>query len=164
MAHEKAMKNILRIGQAEDILGRLIDARTGGLLESPVHLLMAYGPTHWQLPCLTALSSAMPRDEAFAQLTARNVFDETPLHRAAISNNAPLIEHLVEPIHERNHNHNRNDELRTTTATYNADFRLNIDVTDRFGRSPLWHAAAVGADQANERLAELGARVGLADD
>lgn len=67
-------------------------------------------------------------------------------------------------IHERSNGHNRNAELRTTTATYNAEFRLNIDVTDRFGRSPLWHAAAVGADQATERPTDLGAGVSLADD
>ncbi|KAI0438622.1 ankyrin repeat-containing domain protein [Xylaria telfairii] len=48
--------------------------------------------------------------------------------------------------------------------TYQPEFARQVDYTDRWGRSPLWHAAPVGATAAAVALLELGAQVNLMDD
>ncbi|RYC58609.1 hypothetical protein CHU98_g7595 [Xylaria longipes] len=48
--------------------------------------------------------------------------------------------------------------------TYQPEFARQVDYSDRWGRSPLWHAAATGATAAVTALLELGAHVNLMDD
>ncbi|EHK42058.1 putative ankyrin repeat-containing protein [Trichoderma atroviride IMI 206040] len=118
----------------------LANERTWPFSETPLHLAAASTPD-------TELG-----EQFFQELldwswvptgpNPRNIFEETPLHRAAAGNNASAIEALVAF----------------------SPWGFNIDNVDQYGRTSLWHAAAAGACKAIKSLIRLGASVNLTDD
>lgn len=178
MGLEDHIKWILQRVKTESALTELLDSRTSFLLESPLHLLAAYAPISQQVVCFQAISSfistgyeavfarsdAYVRLDQFAHLATRNALDETILHRAAISNNESLISFIVSELKRRNSGHNRSNEVQSLVSTYGSDFILEADCLDKFGRSPVWHAASVGACASIAILLGHGAKINLVDD
>ncbi|KAI0467719.1 hypothetical protein F4859DRAFT_493404 [Xylaria cf. heliscus] len=138
----------------------LVNCRTTGLLETPLHVLAGYAPADKQLECFQALWVKS------AGLAERNALEETPLHRAAAANCPELIRAIVVATDGRNTLFNRNSDVMRLIDidTYQPEFARQVDYSDRWGRSPLWHAAATGATAAVTALLELGAQVNLMDD
>jgi ankyrin repeat protein len=102
--------------------------------EAPLHLAAAYQTTQ-------ARSVQILLRIALAGYVApRNALDETPVHRAAALDNPQVINALV-PLMPH-----------------------SVNFLDRYGRSPVWHAAATGSKEAMDALVALGASVHLADD
>ncbi|KAK4220914.1 hypothetical protein QBC38DRAFT_157642 [Podospora fimiseda] len=164
MGNQSSIRCILQHSASRPILEELINARTEGLLETPLHLTAAYAPREHQIPCFQLISSFAPAAEPFAHLIQRNTTDETLVHRAAVSDNAPLIHLILEAIDKRNASHNRDEELHSMVETYRATFVRQVDYKDRFCRTPLWHAAAVGSCEAISLLVGLGADLNFSDD
>ena len=164
MGHTPAIRCILQHAASQPVLAELINARTDGLMETPLHLAAAYAPREQQVPCFQLISSFAPTEEPFAHLTQRNVIDETLVHRAAVSDNASLIELILGAVDRRNTSHNQSEELHSVVEMHRATFVRQVDYKDRFCRTPLWHAAAVGACTAISSLARLGAALNFSDD
>ncbi|KAI0450069.1 hypothetical protein F5B21DRAFT_492445 [Xylaria acuta] len=158
MGHVAAIQCIL----SQPAVGNepLVNCRTTGLLETPLHLLAGYAPADKQLECFQALWKRS------AGLAERNALEETPLHRAAAANCPELIRAIVVATDGRNTQFNRNSDVMRLIDidTYQPEFARQVDYSDRSGRSPLWHAAAAGATAAVAALLELGAQINLTDD
>ncbi|KAI1746704.1 hypothetical protein F4782DRAFT_523681 [Xylaria castorea] len=156
--HAAAIRRIL--SQPAVNIESLVNCRTTGLLETPLHLVAGYAPVDKQLDCFQALWGR------FAGLAERNALEETPLHRAAAANCPELIRVIVVATDERNTQFNRNSDVMRLIDidTYQPEFKRQVDYSDRWGRSPLWHAAAAGATAAVATLLELGAHINLMDD
>jgi len=109
-------------GRSDEDFNELVNSRTRDHLETALHLAAAscqnseYGVSFFRELSHDALDGAT--------LFAPNKHDETPLHRAAAFDNSGIIKSII----------NRKAQSKP-------DF---IDVVDRDGRSPLWHAAATG--------------------
>ncbi|KAH8159036.1 hypothetical protein CIB48_g9210 [Xylaria polymorpha] len=158
MGHADVIQYILSQPAADS--ESLVNYRTTGLLETPLHLLAAYAPADNQLECLQVLWRRS------AGLAERNALEETPLHRAAVANCPELIRAIVVATDGRNSQFNRNSDVMRLIDidTYQPEFARQVDYSDRWGWSPLWHAAAAGATAAVVALLELGAQVNLMDD
>ncbi|KAL6879204.1 hypothetical protein J3F83DRAFT_725438 [Trichoderma novae-zelandiae] len=125
--------------RVEPELGQLANARTQHFSETPLHMAAASSPdTEYGTSFFKEL---LDWSWEHTGLTPRNKFDETPLHRAAAGNCMGAIRALAL----------RNDYCY-------------LDTGDRYGRTPIWHAAAAGARNAIEVLVGLGASVNLTDD
>ena len=135
-------KAFLAPGHSNEDFNELANKRTRDHLETSLHLAAAYcqnserGVSFFKELSRDALNGAT--------LFARNKHDETPLHRAAAFNNAGIIQSIV------------NQEPQSTPGF--------IDVVDRYGRSPLWHAAATGSCDAIQILLSFNASINLTDD
>jgi hypothetical protein len=164
MGHQSAIRCILQHPASEPTLEEFINARTDGLLETPLHLAAAYAPREKQVPCLQLISPFAPAKEPFAYLTQRNTTDVTLVHRATVSDNPDQIEFILEAIDKRNTSHNQDQELQSIVETYHATFVRQVDYKDRFCRTPLWHAAPVGACAAISSLVRLGATLNFSDE
>ncbi|KAK5993784.1 Vegetative incompatibility protein HET-E-1 [Cladobotryum mycophilum] len=117
----------------------LVDARTSIHFDTPLHLAAACSVE-------SEAGSSLFREMAewgweHVGIGARNVYEETPLHRASAHNNNNAIQILQ-----------------------NRGYDLDINVVDMFGRSPLWHAAATGSCDAIKMLIAYNALVNLSDD
>lgn len=117
----------------------LADIRTRKFSESPLHLAAAFS-AHNQYG-QSFFRQFMEEHQDLIPLSARNRYDETPLHRAAANNNTAAIE----AISKRYSNY-------------------CLDPADMWGRLPSWHAAAAGSCDAIESLLSLGANIEMADD
>ncbi len=140
--NRSAWRVISAQGHSGELLNDLANKRTKDHLETALHLAAAY--------CLNSESGLsffleLSKDVLeFVPLLARNKYDETPLHRAAASNNVGVIRSIVRQGNQ-----------------YKPDF---IDVVDQYGRTPLWHAAATGSCDAIKVLISLNASINLTDD
>ncbi|UKZ72645.1 hypothetical protein TrVFT333_000278 [Trichoderma virens FT-333] len=115
---------------------RLAGARTEHFSETPLHLAAAFTPDNE--PGIAFFKELMDWSLDYTGLTPRNLFDETPLHRAAAGDCVGAIQALA--------------------------YHRFVDNGDQYGRTPLWHAAAAGARHAITALIRLGASVNLTDD
>ena len=142
MDYESSWKPLLALERTNEDFAEFANKRTRDHLETALHLAAAYcevsagGMSFFEELSHDALNSAT--------LFARNKHDETPLHRAAAFNNPRIIRSIVK------------QETRSTTEF--------IDVTDRYGRSPLWHAAATGSCDAIRVLLSFNASIDFIDD
>ncbi|VUC33674.1 unnamed protein product [Clonostachys rosea] len=136
---------VIRDALDMDSFTALASLPTKHLQETPLHLMAAYysrRPTasdsddfYTWLQLVGELVSNVSTD-------CRNLYEETPLHRAAACNNEAMIDFLLSQA--------RNRHL--------------VDALDRFGRTPIWHAAATGSAEAVKALIKTGASINLADD
>lgn len=136
---------VIRDALDMDSFTALASLPTKHLQETPLHLMAAYysrRPTasdsddfYTWLQLVGELVSNVSTD-------CRNLYEETPLHRAAACNNEAMIDFLLGQA--------RNRHL--------------VDALDRFGRTPIWHAAATGSTEAVKALIKTGASINLADD
>jgi ankyrin repeat protein len=124
--------------------------RRGRLNEAPGHLAAAYDRSDDGPSLFRAYErGTITKDHNIASvLGARNGLGETPLHRAAAMNNTGAIRIIA-------------------TALPGADaqegLKASLDSPDGYGRTPLWHAAATGADEAIKHLLHLSATVDSPD-
>jgi ankyrin repeat protein len=134
-----------------DDLDRL---RRGRLNEGPGHLAAAYD----RMECGPSLFRGFKRglvseyEAGPSAHDARNGLGETPLHRAAAVNNTEAISAITSAFKER-----------AAIVGSDADVTESLDRPDGYGRTPLWHAAATGADDAVRRLLALSAKVDAPD-
>ncbi|KAK0734628.1 ankyrin repeat-containing domain protein, partial [Lasiosphaeria miniovina] len=114
---------------------RFLMAQTGGSMETALHLAAA---SHY---CSDALLNALcTRGERVYWTGLANLQGERPIHRAAASQHPEALKWFLSVVKQ-----------------------WNLDEEDRFGRTPLWHAAAVGSVDGVRRLARAGASVNHAD-
>ncbi|KAI1738635.1 hypothetical protein F4680DRAFT_424489 [Xylaria scruposa] len=158
MGHAAAIQSILN--QSAVSRESLVNCRTSGFQDTPLHLVAGYAPADKQLDCFQALWGRS------AGLAERNAFEETPLHRAAAANCPQLIRAIVMATDGRNTQFNRNSDVMRLIDidTYQPEFKRQVDYNDRWGRSPLWHAAAAGATAAIATLLDMGANANMMDD
>jgi len=121
----------------------LLEAKTSGTLETPYHLAAAYSRPEAAESFLNALYTYGENRQP--AISSANYLDETPLHRAAAMNNAEAVRYI----------------LKLKPKVFHKEA---VHVVDKFGRSPLWHAACGGSSESIRALAFHGAILDLADD
>jgi ankyrin repeat protein len=122
----------------------LVDAKTRGTLETPFHLAASYVRPRDAEQFFNTLYSFSGHTDG--KIFPANYLDETPLHRAAAMDNAGAVRRILK---------------QTEQILY--DFR-NLHPVDKFGRSPLWHAACGGSSDSIRALDSYGPNLHLADD
>lgn len=116
-------------------LSDLGNMRTRRHLDAPLHLAAAASYNSEHGLAL------FYRLETLGTPWPRNRDNETPLHRATANNNKGVL-----------------------GAIKARSFHLDVGAADRYGRTPLWHAATADVVDAINTLAMLGVIIGLTDD
>jgi ankyrin repeat protein len=146
MGHTAVIKAILAYVDDDTARKRLLLAQTEGSLELPHHLAIASDQ------CDEALLEALSQNNIFPNwLGAINILGELPLHRAAASRDPEVLQWLWNQI-------KNNADMPSNLLS-----RPSINTADRFGRTPLWHAAATGFEAGVSILAEAGASIDQPD-